>query len=306
MSKKILENIFYELPQSDEWSFQLLKINNSIRKGTTYICREVNIQPETRLLDYVNYISEYYTSKGLTEICFVDDYTGDVVGNVVYKLPVNSDLITPEYDSLITATSDPDTESEISKRYSAYMIKCSVQIEGTNIPVKMFSMQSPVSYMTNKFLWFRGDTFREIKDPVLSLKKTVDAMIIGDTFYMFNMQAENLFNMERAYTTKCTELVEKISDCNFLTNDAAFRQIATTGHNPRRFVSYNSNRLDALMNIKKRRKLAEKFHIAMKGNLIDTEDANSSERLIKFLCNKGMLDPLDDSPVEVSAAKGWS
>lgn len=270
MSKEFLKNIFCKLSQSDEWSFQLLRINNSKRSGTTYICREVNIQPEIRLLDYIKHISEYYISKGLDEISSIDDYTGDVVGNIVYKLPVDSDLISSEYASLITASSDPDTESKLSKRYSAYMIKCSIQNEGKNIPVKIFSMQSPVSYLTNKFLWFESDIFREIEAPVLSLKKTVDAMIIDETFYLFNMQAENLFNMERSYTTRCTELVDRISACNLLTNNTAFRQIATTGHNPRRFVSYNSKRLDALMNTKRRKKLAEKFDIVMKGNLIDT------------------------------------
>jgi hypothetical protein len=48
------------------------------------------------------------------------------------------------------------------------------------------------------------------------------------------------------------------------------------------------------------------FKITMKGDVIDTEDEKCSERLVKFLCDKAMLDPIDEEPREVSAAKVWS
>ena len=45
---------------------------------------------------------------------------------------------------------------------------------------------------------------------------------------------------------------------------------------------------------------------AMKDDEIDTEADKASERLVKFLCDKAMLDPIDEGPREVSAAKAWS
>lgn len=60
-----------------------------------------------------------------------------------------------------------------------------------------------------------------------------------------------------------------------------------------------------MKNVRKRKKLANMFDLKLRGNEIDTNDEKTSARLVKFLCNKAMLDPLDDSPVEVAAAKSW-
>ena len=47
------------------------------------------------------------------------------------------------------------------------------------------------------------------------------------------------------------------------------------------------------------------FNLKLSGSNIDTNDEKTATRLVKFLCNKAMLDPLNDSPVEVAAAKSW-
>ena len=38
---------------------------------------------------------------------------------------------------------------------------------------------------------------------------------------------------------------------------------------------------------------------------IDTSTPDMVEKLIKVLCNKGMVDPFDNVPVEVSGASRW-
>ena len=38
---------------------------------------------------------------------------------------------------------------------------------------------------------------------------------------------------------------------------------------------------------------------------IDTDDEKSAERLVKFLCNKAAIDPVENEPKEVAAMKGW-
>ena len=52
--------------------------------------------------------------------------------------------------------------------------------------------------------------------------------------------------------------------------------------------------------------MGRKFDIRLKDGKFDTADKNTSEKVIKLLCKKGMLDPFEDSPVEVSSAIAWS
>jgi hypothetical protein len=51
--------------------------------------------------------------------------------------------------------------------------------------------------------------------------------------------------MERAYKALCKDKVSDVIDCGFITKPDRFKSIATSGQNPRMFVSYNQTRVDA-------------------------------------------------------------
>lgn len=285
---------------------QLIKVK-AVRDGVAYHAREIYLKPKFSIRDFAHQLSKNYLSdNGIDSFASVDDYTGDVVGNVIYKLQSDNNLIQNGFDALIHEVANPDTEGPIRQgEYRAYMILGTVSLQGEQLPIKLVSMQSPIAAMNNKFLWYETNEFKKVEEPVLSLKKTVDVIIAGDTVYMLTMAGENLFGMERAYKTVCKNKVNEIIASDFLTNAEQFEKTATTGQNPRRFVSYNQSRLDALKNANRRKRLAKKFGMQLSDARINTDDKQTTERLIKFLCNKAMLDPLDSSPVEVAAAKNW-
>ena len=80
----------------------------------------------------------------------------------------------------------------------------------------------------------------------------------------------------------------------------------TSGHNPRRFVAFNQQRYDAMKDAALRRRMAAIFQLTLDDSgLIDTSSSDASEKLIKVLCNKGMVDPFGNVPVEVSAVSRW-
>lgn len=82
---------------------------------------------------------------------------------------------------------------------------------------------------------------------------------------------------------------------------------ATTGHNPRKFVSFNDHYLNKLTNVKNRKKIAKKFNIKLTddSNLFDASEEGVPDKIVKLLCQKGMVDPFDDSPMEVSGTRKW-
>ena len=311
MSKQYLKDVFLEMKECQAWSLQLLQVKNSTRNGTTYISREIEITPNTKIGDYIKSISDYYCSdKGIEAFSSVDAYTGDIVDHVVYKIKMDNELIKTECDNLITKISDPDRECPITSiKPNSLIIKGAIngkKADGEDVPVILVFMQKPVSVLSNKFLWTSNGKFHEVEDPVLTLRKTVDVAIVGNYVYLFTLAGENLFNMERTYKAICKARTEEITQCGFLTDSETFKTIANQGRNPRRFVSYNPAHYDALKDVKRRSELAVKFSLPMNGESLDTSDSQAVEKIIKFLCNKAMLDPCDESPMEVSATKPWT
>ena len=100
------------------------------------------------------------------------------------------------------------------------------------------------------------------------------------------------------------QLVE-IERCGIVTDFVAFSSVAGSGHNPRKFVSFNDAHLQKLKNARSRAKMARKFNIPMAGELFDTTQPGAIDKIVKLLCDRGMVDPFDDNPMEVAGSKKW-
>ena len=108
-----------------------------------------------------------------------------------------------------------------------------------------------------------------------------------------------------SYKAICTTKISAIKECNILTDFDAFSSIAGSGHNPRKFVSFNDSHLQKLKNANTRKKMAKKFNISLDGDKFDSKKSDTSDKLVKLLCDRGMVDPFDDNPMEVAGSKQW-
>ena len=308
MTLEKMKTVFTSLPNCTAWSLQLLKINTSKQSGTSYIGREIALSPEGTLASFVAEISDRYIdeSKGvLNSYHDITEYNGSTVDRVIYWLDKTNELILDEYDTLITAIANPDTELDpLEFKARAYVLRGIVQLDGEDKPIKLISMQNPVTSLKHKFLRANG-TFTEITDKVISLRTSIDVIILEDTVYMLTLAGENLFNMERAYKAACAGKLNEIEQCNIVTDFAAFSSIAGSGHNPRKFVSFNDAHLQKLKNSRSRAKMARKFNIPMTGDLFDTTQPGAADKIVKLLCDRGLVDPFDDNPMEVAGSKKW-
>lgn len=308
MSLDKLNKIFTAIPRCTAWSLQLLKIKTSKRDGTSYTGREIKFTPANKLDEFISEISMRYTNdeKGvLKSFLGVTDYDGSTIDKTVYTLSVNNELVQSEYNNLITAIATPDSEiNPLDFKPQAYLLKGIINIDNSDYPVKLVSMQNPITILNHKF-WMRNGTFQEISDKVLSLRPTIDIVIFDDYIYMLTLAGENLFNMERSYKAICTTKISAIKECNILTDFDAFSAIAGSGHNPRKFVSFNDSHLQKLKNANTRKKMAKKFNISLDGDKFDSKKSDTSDKLVKLLCDRGMVDPFDDNPMEVAGSKQW-
>jgi len=308
LSIENLKKVFNALTGCDAWSLQLLQINSSKQSGTSYCGREIALSPEGALASFVEEISDRYIdeSKGvINDYHDIKEYDGSTIDKVIYWLDKTNILISEEYDALITAIATPDTELDpLTFKARAYVLRGIINMEGEEKPVKLISMQNPVTSLKHKYLRANG-TFTEITDKVISLRTSIDVIIIEDTVYMLTLAGENLFNMERAYKATCAGKLNDIEQCNIVTDFSAFSSIAGSGHNPRKFVSFNDEHLQKLKNANSRKKMAKKFNIPLDGDKFDTTQQGAAEKIVKLLCDRGMVDPFDDNPMEVAGSKKW-
>lgn len=308
MSISKIKSIFENVAICEAWSLQLLQIKNSKKNGTTYCGREITLSPEGTLTKFLSEISVRYCSqeKGLEKMFeSVTDYDGSTVDKTIYKLTTSNGLISKEYLDLTKAIGNPDSEvNPLEFSAQAYILKGVISIDGKELSVKLISMQNPVTSLKHKFLHSNG-TFKEISDKVISLRTTIDVVIVDETVYMLTLAGEKLFNMERAYKAVCEKQITNIIDSNIINDAEAFRSVASCGHNPRKFISFNDSHLQKLKNANSRKRMSKKFNIPLAGDKFDMNQQGAADKLVKLLCDRGMVDPFDDNPMEVSSSKKW-
>ncbi len=246
-----MQPVFDSLSTYSTWSLQLLQIKNSRQHDTSYSEREITLSPEGTLSAFVSEIAERYiadTNGVIYSYQDVIEYDGSTIDKVIYWIRKDNTLISEEYGALIAAIATPDTEIDpLEFKARAYLLRGIIKLGNEEKPVKLISMQNPVTSSKHKFLRASG-TFKEISDKVISLRTSIDVIMIDDTVYMLTLAGENLFNMERAYKATCSGKLQDIQQCNIVTDFDAFTLIAGSGHNPRKkdnhcrvsFVIYSS------------------------------------------------------------------
>ena len=310
MSLIRIKSVFEKLESYTDWSLQLLNIKVSKRTGIGYSSRQINLSPSERIMSLIEEITQTYGKNGKKDLSMyedVRDYDGTANNRVIYRMNRSDGMICSEYELFLQTIAEPDVENDPFKYESAYLLCGQVLIDGEMVPVKLISMQNPTTSLKNKYVWNQG-VFKDISDKVLSLRTAVDVVILGETVYFLTLVGENLFNMPRAYKEICQQKVEIIKDAGIVSDIELLKSVAMSGHNPRKFVSFNDKRLEVLKKRSERIKYAKMFSIPLdtSGNKFDVTAEGAAEKLVKFLCNKGMLDPIEQNAVEVDGAKKWS
>lgn len=292
----------------EAWSIQLLRIKASKSKRTEYAAFSVYLTPQGKLVNIVKEISEHLLDGKRCELksfVRVQEYDGTTEENVIYKLNAECPLIKEEYETFIHALTNAEQEANpLSQKLQAYVIQGDIEIEGEKTSIKLISMQNPITVLKHKFL-HENNTFKEIESKVLSLRSAIDVLILNSTVYFFSMGGEKLFNMERAYKAVCDNKVTMLEQSGMLYDNGVFGNVARTGHHPRMFLNFNEKRYERLRHKKERKRYAELFEIPIKDGKFDTSNIEAADKLVRLLCNKGMLDPFEELPVEVSGARKW-
>ncbi len=314
MSLEMLQSLFEQLPSLDQRRLRLLKFADDPTNGMTYESRTIDLHSDSEMSKFLGDIqaeyigAEDHRERGrLRQYVAVDEYDGSVVGTTIYSRLCSNELIKSAYERMAVSLVKPQTEGDpIDFRANAYALQGVWTHQGKAMPVTLIAVMNPFKKLKHKFMYDKG-TFKEIAENVLDLRLYVDVIVVDQTVFFMGMAGEKLFGMERAYRASAEKLADEFSKVAFLTDAVKLKETALSGHYPRMLLAYQPSKMDYLNKPSNRRAIAKKFGIGIREDgALDTEDPKSAEKLLRFLCNKGMLDPTDQSAMEVTGAKRWA
>lgn len=303
---EIITKILDEAKVIENWNIDLVKINVTKREGIKYLVEELSDFDGDGILKTVKKIIELHTKdEKFNKYTDIQPYDSCSIFNTIYEMDCSNILVKESYDLFIEALAKANNESDPTKeKYDCYVLKSFVKSEEEEIPIKFIFMMNPVTTLKNKFIKIK-EKYEEITDKVINLKLPIDVIIYGNKIYFFNNSGEKLFNMERAYKTVCQEKIEEINNADIISDIEDFKKVAISGHNPKKFISFNKENLELLKNNEIKESISQKFNIPLVDGKFNTKDEKSSNDLIKVLCGKGKIDPFNNKAVEVAGAKEW-
>lgn len=311
MSLDLIKHIFSEITNQPNWTIHLLSFKHSKSRESTYNCRKIELQPDGETDKLIKSISDTYVEGDravLSKYLDVRKYDGTCLNTTIYKIEDNSTLGI-DIQGLFQGIADTDTECDPMKfKYQAYILCSSINYLGDEHRVKLISMNNPFkSYIEKNCFSFNKGNFKRFEKKLLYLRTSINVVIFDETVYFLDMSGETLFNMERAYRKKCSECIRKIETMSILSDFDIFKSIATTGQNPRKFVSFNYNKLNLMAQKRIRKDVSVKYGIPLTsdGRKFDTSQEEDANKLVKVLCNKAMWDIIENQPMEVDASKKW-
>ena len=311
MSLDNISHVFESLISIDNLSIQLIRINHSKVTGTKYAARKIEINDAdlTSLLTDISRLNSTGKKSIREKYNEVREYDGTAEVKSIYKLNDDSPYVQSEYQSLLDEIANPETENDPFNYQSAYLIKGeinSIDSDENRTRIILISCMNPVTSLKNKYRFF-DNQFKKADDRILNLRNTFDILIVNHTVYFLTMAGETFFHMEHAYKSICAQTVDELIASELFSNPEAFKTVATSKHNPRRFVSYDKNNFEYLKQYDNRKHIADKFQIELTDEgLFNTSTEVNNNKIVKFLCNKGMVHPISEYPVEVNGTRPWS
>lgn len=302
MSIKEIKQLFERTSSCQGWSLWLVQIKPSDEEKAIYVRRKLEIKPDGSLTELAQEIRKKYVQGSrplLASFEAVEDYDGVGLSGIIYRLQIDNSLIEKQYRNMCKAFSDSENNFQASS-LEASMIEGT--IDGKSL--RLFSMKSPFTNLKNRF-WLNAGTYKKITEPILTLRTLLDVIIYDDTIYLLTPEGEKLFLLEHAYKAAAPKKAKEIAMTGIVSNGEALACFAAKGFNPRRLISLNQNSLRELQNPSKRMEMSETFSIPLVDGKFDTSSQEATDKLIKLLCDKGMVEPFDGNAMEVAGAKHW-
>ena len=267
----------------------------------------------------INFASAELMSNIITSMCdvFLDvvkkqnrilEYTAENPKNTTEKLYVNSTLIKTSWTSLINHINSSDDSISL-KDISAngYVFTGRYKnFDGDNKNLYLLAQKNPVISFKKRLPIFstRNNTIAETTEPLVQFGKCFDILIVDDILYSINNNFESIFNMEYSHRIVCKKHLQELEIANIVDNIDAYKIFATSGQNPKKFITYNPEIVKKLKKQKYKDILKKCIHIPVNPTTgkFDLRDPTNAKNFTLAICGKIKNNMLDDDLCEVPSS----
>lgn len=271
------------------------------RDGLRYAAHRVTVRPVEAWEAFLNELRD--ANEMMLNSVRMRPYDGTVIDKgEAFEISVADRVVKDAYGAFFEALGNASNEHKAEElKPNAMVIK---GVTDDKKDIFLISTRSPLMQLRHRFLC-ADHVYTAITEPVLTLSTRADAMIVGDRMIFLTIAGAQMFVSESICRKIASEKVADVKQVKYLTGLDNFDGIALKGSNIRRFLCYNEKRVKELSRIECRRMIADKFQISMRGNKLDLSNPEDADRFIRVVCNRGMMDPFDETAVEVSSARPW-
>ena len=293
------------------WTPHLFQTQKTPDGTISFDARQINISPQEEWKRYLVGLEKDYVSGKkaiLREGFSFREYDGSAPEEgTAFHCKCSNSIIGQTVHAFAQSIANADVERGSKNMTENGFVICGKTKEGSRI--LFVSAHTPLVQINNRFwLLYDKTQYRPVKEKqLLTLPKKIDALIVGEDVWFLTLQGTQLFAPDSICKNVAQDRVSGMKGVKWIEGFDTFADVAIKGFNPRRFLAFNAGKVIELGDGAKRKRIAKKFSLPLKpsGN-IDLSNPISANAFIKIICNKAMVDPFNEGPMEVSGAKEWN
>ena len=171
----------------------------------------------------------------------------------------------------------------------------------------LISIQNPLTTFKHRSIFFGKRKFSQVEEgQLIMLPHQIDAVAFKDMIVFFTPRGASFFVDESAVQKNAEKTAKRIAELNLVSNSKMFLEAVKVSRNAHWLLAVDDKRLEKIKDRKIQKKVAEVFHLKCSGGRFSTETKGEIASLLKVLGKQGMLDIVENVPMEVSVRGQWT
>lgn len=300
MEKQKLIKKLESLEINDEYKWEIYLFGIDRRNNNPFNILKLKFKSNDFLIDYGKGLSQTVIKYQLNKIEEIQDYNGDNPKITCDKL--NLEGIKSQWSFLCEAIKN--NSNEIKGKIKGYIV-CAIPKEKSDKEAIIFIKKAnPIIEVKNKrnvlFTMDENKNLNNFKDKTYRFYLTVDFLVIENKLYTFNLNFEEIFNLEKTLKKNKDEYLKEIFDCEIIENKEEsfkfFNKISS-----KKYMTFDIKKLDDLKESSMRLEILKKLKIEKNDKkekiTLKEEDA---KKIIDYLCCKILKDFTTENLYEVN------
>lgn len=242
--------------------------------------------------------------------CTVQGHTFSNPKNVIEKLSLESQDIKDAWTAFCNSVENSDDSVDWHKvKACAYVFRGTYKsTDGEEKNLYLISKKNPIINFRRKTYieaikeGGRKNAVAQFEKPLLQFNAVFDCMVIDNNLYGMNLNFESIFNLPYTRKVLTEARLSDIETSGIIEEDflKPFKDFSLKGHNPKRYLTFQKDRLKILKDSRKRKaraaRLKLKLHEQTNKFILETEA--DMKQLVNYLCKRLANDIEDKTIVE--------